>query len=155
MKTSLWLLYSILYSFLVLSFLQTGPWSHWICKKNVNIFLNCYPPILLKKHTLFNLVVCLVTIWSGRARARGACSSNQHSMRVFLKFCQSPAHYYAELCGAGKGYEDPRWAGIWKEADETWNDYPPTGGAIQEQTATEGELLQCFIHNASTGLYCI
>lgn len=42
---------------------------------------------------------------------------------------------------AGEGYEDPRWAGIWQEAEEVWNEHPATCGAVQEQAATEGGLL--------------
>lgn len=52
---------------------------------------------------------------------------------------------WLDLCDAGKGYEDPRWVGIWQEAEEVWNEPPATSGALQEQIATEGGLLDNFL----------
>lgn len=48
---------------------------------------------------------------------------------------------WLDLCDAGKSHEDPRWVGIWQEAEEVWNEPPATSGALQEQIATEGGLL--------------
>jgi len=44
-----------------------------------------------------------------------------------------------DVSDAGEGHEDPGWAGIRQEAEEVWNEPPPAGGALPEQTAAEGE----------------
>lgn len=52
---------------------------------------------------------------------------------------------WLDVSDTGKGYEDPRWAGIWQEAEEVWNEHATTSRALQEQTAAEGGVLDSFV----------